>query len=64
MQATVCERVQDLRFRYADGFAWHDTFDALERGRMPTAVEIRVTTTRGEFWRRIIRIPDSRGDDA
>ncbi|QYK46771.1 MAG: hypothetical protein KF838_08215 [Phycisphaeraceae bacterium] len=64
MRATVCERVGELRFRYADGFAWHDTFDAADRGRMPTAIEISVTTSRGEFWRRIVRIPDGGGEGA
>lgn len=60
-RATLCERVADVRFRYAEGQSWSDAFDAAERGRMPLAVEISVTTSRGELWRRTVRIPDSAG---
>lgn len=63
-RATLCERVSDVRIRYTEGSGWLESFDAVERGRMPTAVEISVTTSRGELWRRTIRIPDSEGGNA
>lgn len=63
-RATLCERVTDVQFRYSEGQGWSDAFDAVERGRMPLAVEISVTTSRGEVWRRTVRIPDSAGGSA
>jgi len=32
-----------LRLRYHDGTEWASSFDARERGRLPTAVEVRIT---------------------
>lgn len=60
-RATLCERVADVRFRYAEGANWLNSFSAADHGFMPMAVEISVTTSRGELWRRIVRIPDSGG---
>ena len=34
--------VYRLRFRFHDGTAWSDTFDSLEAGRLPQAVEVAV----------------------
>ncbi len=63
-KATLCDRLTDVRFRYSDGLNWSDEFDAMDRSRMPMAVEIRVTTLGGQTWQRIVRIPDSAEGDA
>lgn len=38
----LAEGVRDLRLRYFDGRAWKETFDSVEAGGLPAAVEVSV----------------------
>lgn len=47
-----------LRVRYHDGSEWAESYDALERGRLPTAVDVSIDVE-GDTRRRIIVVPDA-----
>jgi type II secretory pathway component PulJ len=53
----ICERLEAFRLRYFDGHAWMESFDSLQQGGLPVALEVAV------WFGQAGGLPAAEGDD-